>query len=151
MEKGFTLVELLIVLVILAVLFAIAIAALNPVEQVKRAMDAANSENAHALLRAIGRYQATSEKNPELLVAANSTNCSNIIETGPVYNISSLENEVPEWFSQQITQEGDQLYVGISKDGRTKVCFRVGAVINIAKSQKEGCSTPPYYYLCIPN
>jgi len=148
---GFTLIEILVVLVLLAVLAVITIVAINPLEQLKRARDTASSENASALLRATGRYQATNEKNPQIVVSASSTDCNDIIETGPVYDISPLGNEVPEWFSKQITQEGSQLYVGISKDGRTKVCFKVEAVVNITKAQSQGCSVIPYYYLCVPN
>lgn len=150
MQKGFTLVEVLIVLVLLAVLAVVTLVALNPLEQVRRAKDAANRENATALLNAIGRYQATTEKNPQILASANSTNCNDIVGAGPVSDLTSLGNELLDWFSQEITKADSLLYVGFEKEGRTRVCYKVTAISSITKVAQSGCGILPNSYLCLP-
>lgn len=55
-QKGFTLVELLIVIALLGVLAAAVLAAINPLEQANRARDARMKSDASQLLAAIDRY-----------------------------------------------------------------------------------------------
>jgi len=64
MEKGFTLVELLIVIALIGVLAVAVLAAINPLEQLNRARDTGMESDASQLLAAIDRYYATQEEFP---------------------------------------------------------------------------------------
>jgi prepilin-type N-terminal cleavage/methylation domain-containing protein len=57
-QKGFTLVELLIVIGILAVLLAIVLVAVNPQKQFKQANNTARKADVNAILNAISAYAA---------------------------------------------------------------------------------------------
>ncbi len=59
MRKGFTLVELLIVIALLGVIATIVIAAINPIEQANRASDAGMKADASQLISAVERYYTT--------------------------------------------------------------------------------------------
>jgi len=58
-EKGFTLMELLIVIVIIGILAVAVLAALNPLEQIRRATDSGKKANSRELLDSIDRYTAS--------------------------------------------------------------------------------------------
>jgi prepilin-type N-terminal cleavage/methylation domain-containing protein len=60
--KGFTLVELLIVIALLGVLAAAVLAAINPLEQANRARDTRVRSDASQLLAAIDRYFVAQDK-----------------------------------------------------------------------------------------
>ncbi|MFZ5932472.1 MAG: type II secretion system protein [Patescibacteria group bacterium] len=149
MQKGFTLVELLVTLAVLAILAVILIVAINPVEQLRRAKDAANKQNAENFLNAISRYQASKEKNPQIDYSTDSTDCRDIVQAGPVYDFTSLEDEISEWFSQLITKPSSELYVGIN-DAQVKVCYQVSAFTSVARVPQKGCSVLSISYLCLP-
>jgi len=78
-EKGFTLVELLIVIALIGVLAVAVLAAINPLEQLNRARDTGMESDASQLLAAIDRYYATQEKFP--WVVAPVTNDSALART----------------------------------------------------------------------
>ncbi len=62
--KGFTLVELLIVIALLGVLAAAVLAAINPLEQANRARDTRMRSDASQLLASIDRYFVSQDKFP---------------------------------------------------------------------------------------
>src|SRR3990167_3081914 len=64
MKKGFTLVELLIVIGLLSVIALIVIAAINPIEQANRARDTKFRADGSQLVSAIERYFAVNDKFP---------------------------------------------------------------------------------------
>ena len=63
-RKGFTLVELLIVIALLGVLAAAVLAAINPLEQANRARDTRVRSDASQMLAAIDRYFVAQDKFP---------------------------------------------------------------------------------------
>jgi prepilin-type N-terminal cleavage/methylation domain-containing protein len=62
--RGFTLVELLIVIALIGVLAVAVLAAINPLEQLNRARDTGMESDASQLLAAIDRYYASQERFP---------------------------------------------------------------------------------------
>lgn len=148
-QKGFTLTEALVVLVVIAVLAMAVIAAINPLEQLRRAKDAAREQSAETLLSAIERYQGVEGENPEILSSASSLVCEDIVGAGPVYDISSLQNEVSSWFSRTITEPEGQLYVGLDEK-RVRVCYQAESIVNVSKVGRGGCSVSYLAYLCLP-
>lgn len=57
-NKGFTLIEILIVIGIIAILAAVVLVAINPARQFAQANDSQRSSNVNAILNAIGQYMA---------------------------------------------------------------------------------------------
>lgn len=54
--KGFTLIEVLLVIAIIAILAAIVIIAVNPARQITQANNAQRRHNVHTILNAVGEY-----------------------------------------------------------------------------------------------
>lgn len=91
-EKGFTLVELLIVIALIGVLAVAVLAAINPLEQLNRARDTGMESDASQLLAAIDRYYASQEKFPWVVTApgtypSNETALTIISAKDPVIGI----------------------------------------------------------------
>jgi prepilin-type N-terminal cleavage/methylation domain-containing protein len=59
LPKGFTMIELLIVIAILGVLAIAVLAAINPIEQINRGRDTGSRSDAEQLLSAVDRYNAS--------------------------------------------------------------------------------------------
>lgn len=57
--KGFTMIELLIVIAVLGILAVAVLAAINPIEQINRGRDTGSRSDAEQLLSAIDRYNAS--------------------------------------------------------------------------------------------
>ncbi|OHA15057.1 MAG: hypothetical protein A3H57_02210 [Candidatus Taylorbacteria bacterium RIFCSPLOWO2_02_FULL_43_11] len=55
-KKGFTLIEILVVIGIIAILAAVVLVAINPSRQFKQASDSQRTANVNAILNAIGQY-----------------------------------------------------------------------------------------------
>ena len=82
-EKGFTLIELLVVLGILGILAAALLAAINPVEQLKKAQDASLEELASQYVSATSRYYSTNNAYPWFAAANGGTACNGATGTAP--------------------------------------------------------------------
>jgi prepilin-type N-terminal cleavage/methylation domain-containing protein len=149
-QKGFTLVEILVVIILLAIIAVAVIATINPLEQLRRAKDSAREQNAETLLSAINRYQAIREESPEILDSTDSISCEEIVQGAPVYEADSLGSELSSWFLKHITQTDSEIYVGFSGEGEVKVCYQVESSVNKAKISDGGCNVSPFFYMCLP-
>lgn len=149
-KKGFTLVEILIVIAIITIVVLIVIATINPIEQLHKAQDSANLVNAENLMGAVERYHASSEgEQPNIQIFTNSLLCEDIIDAGPVTDIDAIKYELSEWFPKEIMDEGSELYAGYALNS-VRVCYRVKSSKNIVDSAGYGCNVGYLYYICIP-
>ncbi len=78
-QKGFTLIEILVVIGILAVLFAIVLVAINPARQFAQANNTKRQSDVNAMLNAIHEYAAD---NKGTLPAGITTTVQTISDTG---------------------------------------------------------------------
>lgn len=86
LSKGFTLVELLIVIALLGIIATIVIAAINPIEQANRASDAGMKADASQIVSAIERYYTAHSVFPWNAVSCSTnggTQCLNGLTNGP--------------------------------------------------------------------
>ncbi|MBI3397595.1 type II secretion system protein [Candidatus Woesebacteria bacterium] len=94
LKRGFTLVELLIVMGILVALLAIVLIALNPVRQFKQAHDTSRSNDVNAILNAVHQYAAD---NKGVLPSGITSTPQNVRKTGGVDLCATL---VPTYLAQ---------------------------------------------------
>lgn len=76
-KKGFTLVELLIVIALIGILVIAVLSAINPLEQINRARDTAFKNDTEALLSSLDRYYTFNQSLPWTVLAtgASQLNC----------------------------------------------------------------------------
>ena len=158
-SKGFTLVEMLIVIAVIGVLAVAVLSAINPVEQMRKARDTRRKSNAAELLNAIERYYATHEEHSDDLLSdvVNSNLCAGIM-AGSAVDSASLtdlvaENELKPEFIARVTSTDaeNNLYVGINTTtDLATVCFEIESSANHAKYVSDLCVEGTETYVCIP-
>jgi prepilin-type N-terminal cleavage/methylation domain-containing protein len=95
-QKGFTLVELLIVIGILAVLLAIVLIAVNPQQQFKQANNTARKADVNAILNAVSAYAAD---NDGQLPAGIDSTAKTITSTAGATNLNLCSTLVPTYIA----------------------------------------------------
>ena len=167
MKKGFTLVEMLIVIAIIGVLAVAVLSAINPIEQMRKARDTRRKSNASELLNAVERYYATREAWPTSFTTAgaeNGSTCSVAVPNGQLSseNLTELAttNEMKPEFLTRISNADNYLYAAVDTAGGSqlvRICYEIESDANIEKyrgSMTSGsgtaCSTATGYFACIP-
>ena len=92
-QKGFTLLELLIVIAILAVLATVAVLVINPVEYLRQARDSQRVGDLSAVKGAIDLYLST-VSTPDLLVGISGTSARCMIGTATPFATACSTNAV---------------------------------------------------------
>jgi len=93
-QKGFTLIEILVVIGMIAILATIVIIAINPSRQFKQGRDTQRTSNINAILNAIGQRSADNKGAFSGLVGGTTQTCPNLslggsgaLATGTAYSI----------------------------------------------------------------
>lgn len=93
-RKGFTLIEVLVVIGILTILFAIALVAVNPARQFSQANDTQRRSDINAILNAVHQFAAD---NKGVLPTGISTTEKNITSTAGATNVDLCADLVPTY------------------------------------------------------
>lgn len=169
-KKGFTLIELLIVIAILGVLAVALLAALDPLEQIKKGQDTATSNTAAEVLGATTRFYANSTYMPW---------CADYTCTSAYAGLSSqpppagtvLQNyqalitrliavgELKSSFSQAAGAQMNYIYItGSNNPAGAVVCFNPKSKSMLSNQNTQfdnsgnvvaGCPGPTTCYWCI--
>ena len=95
-KKGFTLIEILVVIGLIAILAAVVLIAINPARQFRQANNSQRSANVNAILNAVGQYSADHKGNISALGIVSGNDLS---DAEPITgdNTDMCEELVPQY------------------------------------------------------
>ena len=153
-NKGFTLIEILVVIGIIAVLAAIVIIAINPARQFAQARNAQRVSNVNTILNAIGQNMAdnkgiwTCKDGAGNFVYFNGSSASTSIGTTAGATFSDLSCLAPTYIASGIPQDpnggtlADTKYtISTTTTGSVMICAPLSA--------EPAISTPPPAPICV--
>lgn len=141
-QAGFTMVELLVVIAIIGILATAVLAALNPLEQIRKGQDTSRKADAKTILDAVDRFQATfgcypwqwnpTNQNctatvPTALAINGSGNgvaadASAFGSTGPLYQLMQRDELRTQFTSRASITEG-KLWLSVNSSNQASLCF----------------------------
>jgi len=114
-NKGFTLLEILLVIVAIGILAAIVLVAINPTRQINQARQAAVNSEKNAIVKAIEQYVIDNQTYPADITETSKAICNNIVTT----NCANLSILVPTYIAN--IPSGTTYTVAKGNDGRAYV------------------------------
>lgn len=150
MKKGFTLIEILIVIGIIAILASIVIVAINPARQFSQARNAQRHSDVNTILNAVYQYAVDNDGSlPSSIptssdcsgVATNeicktgAADCTNLVNLDVLTNNEIYLTAIPT-DPQGATTNGAGYHIAKSTNGRVTVCApdaEIGATISVTR------------------
>lgn len=124
LNKGFTLVELLIVIVIIGILSIAIFAAIDPIDQTRRGQDTATRSFATQISQAITRYYANNGSYPWTDVEPSATALNELLGTDKPISTLVSAGELNQNFEQIAKPYADKIFVTESQTEGVSVCFK---------------------------
>lgn len=133
-QKGFTLVELLIVIAVIGILAVAVLAALDPIEQLKKSRDTGRLSDAREMYNAMTRYYASFNCYPDERNYGATSVCTSaalaLDNTGGTpdpfmqsLNQLTTSGELKTSFSSKQSVSRGQLFIYHDANGSLSVCF----------------------------
>lgn len=151
LKRGFTMIELLIVIAVLGILAVAVLSAINPIEQINRSRDTGSRSDAEQLLGAIDRFYTGSgyypwSSGPAISQPLTWSNTKSL--TGVLDNLSNATGELKASFMTRIqstTPNYNSLYlVNMGAQGdSTYACFAPQSYQFLNDAQKRCGATIP--------
>ncbi|MGA1050071.1 MAG: type II secretion system protein, partial [Minisyncoccia bacterium] len=114
-KKGFTLLEILLVIAAIGILAAIVLVAINPTRQINQARQAAVNSEKNAIVKAIEQYVIDNQIYPADITETSKAICNDIVTT----NCANLSILVPTYIAN--IPSGTTYTVAKGNDGRAYV------------------------------
>lgn len=155
-KKGFTLVELLIVIVILGILAAALLSAINPLEQIRKSQDTRMKSDAAELLNALERYYTNFQYYP----SGDDTDIDGDLSTTPTIvtnaSLAAVETDLEtasevklEFFDRSSL---DSLYVSMDANSLAHICFEPeSATFGELAATGAYCPNAETACICVPS
>ena len=156
--RGFTLVELLIVIALIAILSVAVLATINPIEQSNKARDASFKNDAAEVLNAFERYYTSSSRYPwmdvrgigvssvsDTIVVGSTSPAFGVVGVGDTPGLLISTSELKNSFAgkdpfQASAAEEDKMYVVHNGDTNDNyVCFHPKAAANRSQTNLLKC------------
>ena len=143
-EKGFSLIELLVVIVVLMFVIVAMISAVDPLEQIRKARDIEKAKDAAELLRGYARYYGTFECYPWDVDAPDCSEVSVarlLLATEPDFSGTGVDYQLisqgflKKVFAEKRSIERGMLLVSNNEERKVSVCFE--------PESKKGRRAPP--------
>ena len=115
-QKGFTFVELMVVIAILMAIFTIISVLVHPLDQMKKARDNQRLSDVNILDRAASEYLMDNERYPD---QENVLRCSNILPSGS----SDLDSSNPGWIYENLSSYTEKLPIDPLNTDIFRYCY----------------------------
>lgn len=120
LSKGFTLIEILIVVVLLGILAVAVLSAINPIEQIRKARDSGRKSDAAELLNSYERYYTTFQEYP--LSGATFAASATAADDNSISSMV-LVDELKAQFTSRRTVSDGELCVTVNAADLVSVCY----------------------------
>jgi prepilin-type N-terminal cleavage/methylation domain-containing protein len=131
-EEGFSLIEMLVVIAIIAIAMVATLTAIDPLEQIRKARDAARIKEAGDLLKGYAKYFAAYKCYPWDTGAPTCTGVDNsrlLTATVPDFSVTGVDydlitqGQLKESFANKRSIQRNEFLVSVNDERRVAVCY----------------------------